>query len=356
MRNRKRWRSFPFDPGRGRLGTSLPLAALPAGTRTGDLPVPYRIVVPLDGSRFGERALPLALSVAERTGGSLELITIAVPVVQSAGGRDAAVTGDDSGDRGEVRARAYLDEVADRIRVAGYEGALVRDVISPGNAARSIVRRVAEVEADLVIMTTHGRGPLQRAWLGSTADGVIRRSPCPVLLVRPPDALAETEPEDRPPIDLSARPGPFSRVVIPLDGSEAAERAFDSLPPLLAEGATAHLLRIVAPFVAGGSPYLPHTVREAQDHEMVRRASAEYLDRFRGRVEASGFVAEPEVVTGGQPAVAILRASESLGAGLIAMSTSGRGGAARLLLGSVADKVVRGAPCPVLLSRTPEDA
>jgi len=318
--------------------------------------VPHRIVVPLDGSRFGERALPLALSVAERSGGSLDLITVAVPAIHPVAGRDVAVTGDDSGDRGEARAGEYLDHVAGQIRATGYEGGLVRDVISPGNAARSIVRYLAEVEADLIVMSTHGRGPLQRAWLGSTADGVIRRSPCPVLLVRPPDAVTEIEPEDRPPIDLSARPEAFARVVVPLDGSEAAERAFDALPPLLAEGAKVHLLRIVPPFVAGGSPYLPHAVREAQDHEMVKRASAEYLERFRGRVEASGYVAEPEVVTAGQPAVAILRASEETGAALIAMSTSGRGGAARLLLGSVADKVVRGAPCPVLLSRTPEDA
>jgi nucleotide-binding universal stress UspA family protein len=318
--------------------------------------VPYRIVVPLDGSRFGERALPLALAVAERAGASLDLITVAVPSSLPVAGRDVAVTGDDSGDRGEVRAGAYLDRVVEQIRGAGFEGTLVRDAISPGNAARSIVRYLAEVEADLVVMSTHGRGPLQRAWLGSTADGVIRRSPCPVLLVRPPDALAEIEPDDRPLIDLAARPEAFRSVVIPLDGSEAAERAFDALPPLLADGATTHLLRIVPPFVAGGSPYLPHAVREAQDHEMVRRASAEYLDRFKGRVEASGYHARPEGVTAGQPAVAILRATEAVGAGLIAMSTSGRGGAARLLLGSVADKVVRGAPCPVLLSRTPEDA
>ncbi len=326
------------------------------GATTGGSPVPYRIVLPLDGSRFGERALPLALSLAERTGGALDLISVATPIAQSVAGRDDALAGDESRDRGKVLAREYLDELAGRIRSAGYEGSLARDVIAPGNAARSIVRYLAEVEADLVVMSTHGRGPLQRAWLGSTADGVIRRSPCPVLLVRPPDAVAEVEPADRPPVDLSARPGPFERVLLPLDGSDAAERAFDALPPFVAESTTLHLLRVVPPMVPGGSPYLPHAVQEAQDHELVRRAAGEYLDRFRSKVEASGYGTETQVLTGGQPAVAILRTTESVGAQLIAMSTSGRGGAARLLLGSVADKVVRGAPCPVLLSRTPEDA
>jgi nucleotide-binding universal stress UspA family protein len=334
---------------------TLPVTLM-TGTTTGGLPVPYRIVLPLDGSRFGERALPLALALAERTGAALDLISVAAPAAQPVAGRDDALGGDESRDRGKLLAREYLDQLAERLRASGYEGSLTRDVIAPGNAARSIVRYLAEVEADLVVMSTHGRGPLQRAWLGSTADGVIRRSPCPVLLVRPPDSVTDIEPDDRPPVDLSERPGPFERVLLPLDGSDAAERAFDALPPLLAETATLHLLRVVPPMVPGGSPYLPHAVQEAQDHEMVRRAAGEYLDRFRAKVEASGYGAETLVVTGGQPAVAVLRTTESVGAELIAMSTSGRGGAARLLLGSVADKVVRGSPCPVLLSRTPEDA
>ncbi len=318
--------------------------------------MPFRIVVPLDGSRFGERALPTALAMAERTRAALDLVTVAMPALQSPG-RDDAVTGDESRERGKSQASAYLDDVASRVREAGYEGTLARDVIAPGNAARSIVRYLAEVEADLVVMTTHGRGPLQRAWLGSTADGVIRRSPCPVLLLRPPEAAErKREGEDRPPVDLQERPAAANSVLLPLDGSEASERAFDALRPMVAEGARVHLLRVVPPFVAGGSPYLPHTVRESQDHERVKQGSAEYLERFGARVEAEGFQVTRAVVTAGQPAVAILRTAEEVGAGVIAMSTSGRGGAARLLLGSVADKVVRGAPCPVLLARTPEDA
>jgi nucleotide-binding universal stress UspA family protein len=316
--------------------------------------VPYRIVVPLDGSRFGERALPTAIALATRREGALDLVTVAVPAAAPPPERDRAVTGDESRERGTAHAQSYLDRVAEAVHASGFQGALTRHVVAPGNAARSIVRHAAEVEADLIAMTTHGRGPLQRAWLGSTADGVIRRSPCPVLLLRPKDeGTAAADPV--PAVELSARPEPFSRALLTLDGSDAAERAFDALPALLAEGAVVHLVRVVPPFVAGGSPYLPHTVREAQDHERVLKASADYLERFGERVEAAGFDARAEVVTAGQPAVAILQKTEEVGAGVIAMSTSGRGGAARLLLGSVADKVVRGAPCPVLLSRTSEE-
>ncbi len=316
--------------------------------------MPYRIVVPLDGSRFGEGALPLALALADRQEAALDLVTVTIPQSPPVSGRGDATEGDESIERGRAQASEYLDSVAERIRASGYGGALARDVIAPGNAARSIVRYLAEVEADLVVMTTHGRGPLQRAWLGSTADGVIRRSPCPVLLVRPGEGEAPEEGAEA--VDLGVRPAPFRSVVLPLDGSEAAERAFDPLPPLMEAGGSVRLLRAVPPFVAGGSPYLPHAVREAHEHELVRKASAEYLEGFSARVEAMGFKVHAKVLTAGQAASAILRTAEEDGAELIAMSTSGRGGAARLILGSVADKVVRGAPCPVLLSRTPEDA
>jgi nucleotide-binding universal stress UspA family protein len=317
--------------------------------------VPNRIVVPLDGSRFGEGALPPALALARRHGAALHLVNVAVPMAAPDPAPDAAAPGDASRERGMDRAHKYLEAAEGRLREAGFEGGVVREVIAPGNAARSVVRYLSETEADLVVMTTHGRGPLQRAWLGSTADGVIRRSPCPVYLLRPePPAGDPGETSEPPP--LAAPPADAQRVLLPLDGSEAAERALDALAAVAGEGAAVHLLRVVPPFVAGGSPYLPHAVREAQDHELVRKASAEYLDRVRERVEASGFRVDTHVLTAGQPAVAILRLAQELEVDLVAMSTSGRGGAARLLLGSVADKVVRGAPCPVLLSRTPEDA
>jgi nucleotide-binding universal stress UspA family protein len=313
--------------------------------------VTFRIVVPLDGSRFSEEALPLALALAEATGGSLELISVAVPLQPPLVLRGDLVVGEDALDRGIGHAESHLAEVSERIQSAGVGGfPLETHVFQPGNSARSIVRHLTETEADLVVMTTHGRGPLQRAWLGSTADGVIRRSPCPVLLLRPEDRGP-----DAPPPDLTQRPAPFRRVLLPLDGSEAAERAFDPLPKILEAGAAIRLHRVVPPFVVGGSPYIPHAMREAEDHEAVRRASLEYLERLIPRFQAPGFAIDTEVITAGQPALAILQSANEEGMDLISMSTSGRGGAARLLLGSVADKVVRGALCPVLLSRTPED-
>jgi len=316
--------------------------------------VSYRIVVPLDGSGFGEHALPVALSLATRTRGTVNLVTVAVPQSEPASpGRD--IPGEAFVERGVHHAERYLQDVATRIRSTGFEGPIHQDVLPPGNAARTLVRHMADLEVDLAIMTTHGRGPLRRAWLGSTTDGVIRRSPCPVLILRP-TAPEDSVPTD--PVDLSARPDLLRTILVPLDGSEAAERGMDPLATLLADGssATLHLMRVVPPFISAGSPYLPMAIREMSEHELVEEAATGYLERVATHLALAETQVRVHVVTAGQPVAAILETAEAEQATLIAMSSSGRGGTARLLLGSVADKVVRSASCPVLLSRNPEDA
>jgi nucleotide-binding universal stress UspA family protein len=308
-----------------------------------------RVLVPLDGSHFGERALPTALSLAERFGAELRTITVASPTAESSQPRGSGVAGDESRERARSRASEYLTEVEARIRRGGFDGPLSTEVIPAGNAAHSVVRDAVESEADLIVMTTHGRGPLQRAWLGSTADGVIRRSPRPVLLLRP-EGEASKEP-----VDLAGRTEPFRKVLIPLDGSRAGELVLGLAAPLSADDASITLLRVVPPFLPGGSPYLPHVLREGEDHEAVKKAAAGYLQEVTGRFAEGGRTVVAEVATGGQPGVTILRVAEEEGIDLIAMSSHGRGGVSRLLLGSVADKVVRGAPCPILLHREPEE-
>ncbi len=109
-------------------------------------------------------------------------------------------------------------------------------------------------------------------------------------------------------------------------------------------------MRTVAPFVPGGSPYLPHLVRQIEIQAEVKRAAEEYLERI-STASPCGSRTETKVMTAPQPAVAILSAASEEGVDLIAISTSGRGGASRLLLGSVADKVLRGSPVPVLVFR-----
>jgi nucleotide-binding universal stress UspA family protein len=310
-----------------------------------------RILVPLDGSEFAEHALPHALAMASRHGAALHLVSVTTP--ESGGTSPGGVVGEDARERGQASATAYLEQVERRAREAGFTGDLSRTVLPPGNIARSLVRHLVEIMGDLTVMTSHGRGAVERAWLGSTADGFIRSSIEPVLLIRPRGKVEEKA-RGGGGLDLALTPEPFSRVLVPLDGSKAGERLIPIAQRVAGDDASLLLLRAVAPFTPAGSPYLPHVVREEHDHEKVVEAARGYLEGLAGKLREEGRRAEASVVTAGQPAVAILRTTEEQGINLIAMSTEGRGGVARLLLGSVADKVVRGSPVPVLLYRQPE--
>lgn len=139
--------------------------------------MPDQIVVPLDGSSFGEHALPVALEVADRSGARLELVRVVeLP-------EDLVSTPDRQGVAPMDDARSYLARVARGIGSSG-EGEIER-VVLRGSPAWSLLERVEETGAHLVIMSSHGHGPLSRVWLGSVTDKVLRGASIPVLLTRP---------------------------------------------------------------------------------------------------------------------------------------------------------------------------
>src|SRR5262249_2278187 len=148
----------------------------------------HSVLVPLDGSRFGEQALPLALSIARRANISVDLVTVHVPPASMFA--ETAVGFESTLDpRVREQERAYLDGVSDRIRAVSTVH--VRSVILDGAVAETIRAHAQKIKADLIVMTTHGRGPLSRFWLGSVADQLVRRSPIPVLLVPPANGTSE---------------------------------------------------------------------------------------------------------------------------------------------------------------------
>lgn len=148
-----------------------------------------RIVVALDGSDLGERALPYVAPLAQKFGATITLLRATSSLEQLAAAQasaagampapvfDAAQMAADE----QKDAAAYLEKVSRRI--AG-EGSEVRRQVPQGSPAECIVECANDLEADLIAMTTHGRGGLKRLALGSVADEVVRHAPCPVLLVR----------------------------------------------------------------------------------------------------------------------------------------------------------------------------
>ena len=309
----------------------------------------YRnILVPLDGSTFSEHALPLAIGLARRAQATLRLVHVRNPL--GAVYAEAAVAYDSDLDRElKLREETYLEDLAARVRSAA--GVSARVALLEGPVAPAIQAAVAGTESQLVVMTTHGRGPFARAWLGSVADELTRSLPVPLLLVRPG--------EDTP--DL-ARDVALRHLLLPLDGSALAEAMIE---PALTLGTLSDadytLLRVIKPILP-----IPHETEaaalnariilamrakiEEMQHAMHRDAQS-YLDAVAQRLRERSFRVHTKVAVESQPAIAILREAVPPAIDAVALEAHGRHGLPRLFLGSVADKVIRGAAVPVLVHR-----
>jgi nucleotide-binding universal stress UspA family protein len=305
------------------------------------------LLVPLDGSPFAEHALPLALSIARRAEAELQLVCVhRTPEADHPAhhflNEESWVT------EWKTRHEAYLGNIAQRLRAAG--GKAVTPLVLQGEIAGSICKQVMEAGTSLVVMTTHARGPLGRMWLGSVADLLIRELSRPLLLVRPL--------EER--VDLSLDVV-LKHILIPLDGTPLAEQILEPAVTLgEAMGAEYTLLRVIRPVAAIHYPpegameaTLPEGMRQQLERvETEARVKAEeYLHETAQRLRGRLLRVHTKVVDEAQPALAVIDTAQRMPANLVAMQTHGRRGLSRLVLGSVADKVLRGAAVPLLLQR-----
>ena len=294
-----------------------------------DAPGYARIVVPVDGSSLSETALPIAARIAKASHGRVDLVRVHVPIVSSV---DAGFPLPDFDD--EIR-RAEQDHLAATSRRVGQEeGIPVEAKLLDEPVGRAINEYIEKVGATLLVMTTHGRTGLTRTWLGSTADWLVRFSPVPVLLMRPP--------EEGTPRALS-----LAHVLIALDGSERSCRIVPEAVRLgRLGGAKFTLLRVVTPIAHGLATFASGTLPPVRDEQRtleLMRGAKSYLDGIAETVrrDVPGVEVHTEVVANDRIAEAILEAARSEDADVVALSTRGRG-ASRLLVGSVADKVLRG--------------
>jgi len=291
------------------------------------------ILVPLDGSRFAEQALPWALCLARRAGAALDLVRghVLYALTQPAAAWapfDPVAEADSKQEE-----RAYLDTIARCLTAAAPVE--VRKTLVDGLETEGVRRRVQDGRADLVVMATHGRGPLGRFFLGSVADEVVRETSVPVLLVRPRGAGP----------DLLAGPA-ATNVLVPLDGSRLAEQVLGpaaELARLLLVPCT--LLRVLEPFGIAAGPAPPEEARFAAAHA--------YLETVGDRLRGQGAPVQTRVAVAAHAARAIRSEARAQEGTVIALATHGRSGVPRVLLGSVADKVLRTAPGPVLIYRPP---
>jgi len=304
-----------------RLGLLLSASSLPpltsqsmyAGTRV------HRILVPLDGSPTAERATGVAEVLARAYGATITLLSVL----------DPAGTSDPAGRRAsETAAREYLEQVAERLRTHGED---VEAELQHGESAARIADAAHRHDADMVVMTTHGRALWQRWLVSSVTSDVIYQTTPPLIVLRPTEDWRSTHTR-------------FATLLVALDGSSTAEQVLPYVRQLAG--------RFHSHVVLLSVPEGPHLDRETA---MLRR----YLDSIVAGLRAEGIQASG-MVEGSVPAQAILAAAAAEHADLIMMVSHGRGGVARqayVRLGHTADGVIQETACPVfLVSARPPDA
>jgi nucleotide-binding universal stress UspA family protein len=226
--------------------------------------------------------------------------------------------------------KSIADELHLLLAPLSSAGVTVRTQIAEGNTAAEIVRHAAEHDVDLVVMGTHGRSGFDRLTLGSVAEKVLRKTPCPVLTI-PPGA-------PRTATDVSVR-----RILCPTDFSTCSEHAMDFALSLAARAdAAVTALHVVE--TVDTRPELSGAMGELQKrrYDTGRR----FLEQINAaRAGGKGIT---NAVTVGRPYLEILRTVEERAIDLIVMGVRGRGPVDMALFGSTTNHVVRRATCPVV--------
>jgi nucleotide-binding universal stress UspA family protein len=304
----------------------------------------HRIVVPLDGSAFAEIAIPAALQLARRTEGArVHFIRVYEPRFQIVPSQEMMWSAEPDAALRKV-ASDYLAAVIERVR--GDASVPITCELVDGSAGPRLVERIGAWTADLVVMTTHGRGPVSRFWLGSVADYVVRHTATPTLLLRPKDDL------DWIPADLR-----IARILATTDFSPASDTI---LGPVAAfarlHGAVIELVHVVELALGYTSAVFPYPVPAAPElDEAARRIASEQLERRAAVLRNDGLVVTTNVLFGTGVASTILDRVRESTPDLVALATHGRTGWRRAVVGSVADKLIRGSGGAVLLIGAPAE-
>ena len=307
-----------------------------------------KVIIPLDGSELSEQALPFCQFVASSMSVPIELVEaydILPPAVHD---RHTSQVVSEMLSDARRRSETYLTSIRERMETAGNAASVSMLYGAPADA----IVALASADPDaLVVMSTHGRGGIVRWALGSVADKVLHIVSNPMLVVRA----------------NAARPAPadtsLKTVLVPLDGSARAELSL----PHAADMAAALTARISLLRVTPTADYYRHhlgsaTPRLGAAADPARLSADDMVDADAGEVSAylSGVkdrlafnhvhdVATYLQLSQNVAQVIIDKAIEQ--PSLVVMTTHGRSGIGRLVLGSVTDRVVRHSNLPVLVIR-----
>ncbi len=295
------------------------------------------ILVPFDGSALSARAVPVAVAIARRTGARLQLAIVhdpsayipfvpgevAIPVYDAAFVREH-----------RMQDQAALDAAVAEITAQGIAAS---GVLLEGTIVEALVEHARAADVDLTVMTTHGRSGFERLRLGSVATAYLTRATAPVYLVRGSGSDAPPEP-------------PVGTLVCALDGSPFSEAILPHARTFAeATGLTMMLLSVAVPHAMPMAPFGAEVLlMDDSAIALEETGRREYLTRMAAQCPVGTTV---HAVTDMSVARAIIDEATRTSAGALAIATHGRGGLKRMVLGSVADEVIRHTHTPVLVYR-----
>jgi nucleotide-binding universal stress UspA family protein len=299
----------------------------------------YRsILVPLDGSTFAEHAIPYAVGLAEQSGAALKLVHVHLAFGAMHDFRplyfdDATVHSL------KRRKESYLTEVIDR--VSDVSSVRVSSSIVTGHDVSDSLRDVNLLNADLVVMATHGRGVVGRLWWGSVVHHMLRQIELPVMLIRGDNAA----------VDFTANR--TRHILIPLDGTSIAEQILEPVVTLGAIVGAKHTLMQVVRLEP------KHLIRHGSLHtDWVPSKDGEakalrYLEAVAQALRGRSLNVQTRVVSSDERIASIISLeAEHSRTDLIAVSSTARGAISRIFRHGTRNWLIRNARIPLFVVPT----
>ncbi len=293
-----------------------------------------KIMVPLDGSDEAEAILPYVSRIAS----GMDL-AVALLSVMDRGAMEMRESYYSSlFERAEQEAKGRLHNAAHQLQ---QDGVRTEELVISGRADAEITEAADRLGCNLIAMSTHGRSLLGRGILGSVADRVVHTARIPVLTVTPGKVRA-----------YHGSDTVVTRLVVPLDGSALAETVLPYVKEMASKlGYTVVLLRVVRPLHYFWVGEHPPEINE--ENALMENEAREYMEATAEGLSRDGVAVEWRVLVG-HPTTIVLEQIRDIPHSIVAMTTHGRSGLRRWLIGSLAETLVRSGGDPVLIVPPPE--
>ena len=282
-----------------------------------------KILAPMDGSKLAEQVIPHVGELAQAFNSEVILISVCEPEETESG----------------QACRMYIYTEADILKeLTVGSGAKIKTKVVTGKADKTILGYAETQDIDLVVMTSHGRSGIMPWSLGSTVTKVLHKVGVPLIVIRAKETLTEQD-----------KSGLFHRVLIPLDGSERAEKVL----PYVAEIAKKIDSEIILVQVVEAGRHV-HSVGginyvrfRDQDVKRMKDKAMDYLRKVSTQFAGTRAKVSYEVREGNS-AQEIIKLANEKGCSLIALSSHGHSGIEAWLVGSVTYKIMQASNRSVL--------